>query len=49
MPVASCVVDDATLKQLDDIATEWRVESGQNVSRSDVLKQAIKEFLRNQN
>ena len=48
MAVASVHISDEKLAAIDDIAARISKETGWSVSRSDVLKQAIEEFLRNQ-
>lgn len=47
MPVVSVKVDEATIRSLDDIAKSMRMETGQNVTRSDLVKVALIEFIRN--
>lgn len=47
MPVVSVKVDEATVRSLDDIAKDMRMETGQNVTRSDLVKLALVEFIRN--
>lgn len=47
MPVVSVKVDEATVNRLDDIAKDMRMETGQNVTRSDLVKLALVEFIRN--
>lgn len=47
MPVVSVKVDEATVNRLDDIAKDMRMETGQNVTRSDLVKLALIEFIRN--
>ena len=47
MPVVSVKVDEATVRSLDDIAKNMRKETGQNVTRSDLVKVALIEFIRN--
>lgn len=43
--IISVSVDDAVARALDDVAAEMAVETGFRVTRSDILKQAIREFL----
>lgn len=43
--IISVSVDDAVARAIDDVAAEMAVETGFRVTRSDILKQAIREFL----
>lgn len=49
MAVVSVKVDDATARSLDEIAKQMRMETGQLVTRSDVVKLALSDLIRGYN